>query len=77
MESEKLKKLPLIQDIETKKVLKKLASAHRALAELKGKVIMLQFTASWCSVCRQEMPYIEKDIGQYKCRSDIFRNGRR
>jgi len=38
MESEKLKKLPLIQDVETKKVLKKLASAHRALAELKGVV---------------------------------------
>lgn len=38
MKSEKLKKLPLIQDIETKKVLKKLASAHRALAELKGIV---------------------------------------
>lgn len=38
MESEKLKKLPLTQDIETKKVLKKLASAHRALAELKGIV---------------------------------------
>lgn len=38
MESEKLKKLPLKQDIETKKVLKKLASAHRALAELKGIV---------------------------------------
>jgi len=33
-----------------------------SFAELKGKVIMLQFTASWCSVCRQEMPYIEKDI---------------
>ncbi|MDD3721716.1 MAG: Fic/DOC family N-terminal domain-containing protein [Lutibacter sp.] len=38
MEPEKLKKLPLKQDIETKKVLKKLASAHRALAELKGNV---------------------------------------
>ncbi len=33
-----------------------------SFAELKGKVIMLQFTASWCSVCRREMPYIEKDI---------------
>jgi peroxiredoxin len=32
------------------------------LSELKGKVVMLQFTASWCSVCRQEMPYIEKEI---------------
>jgi len=38
MESEKLKKLPIKQDIETKKVLKKLASTHRALAELKGIV---------------------------------------
>ncbi|HSM48470.1 MAG TPA: TlpA disulfide reductase family protein [Draconibacterium sp.] len=30
--------------------------------DLKGKVIMLQFTASWCSVCRKEMPHIENDI---------------
>lgn len=29
---------------------------------LKEKVTMLQFTASWCSVCRKEMPHIEKDI---------------
>ena len=33
-----LKKLPLEQDVESKKVLKKLASAHRALAELNGVV---------------------------------------
>jgi len=32
------------------------------LSDLRGKVVMLQFTASWCSVCRREMPYIEKDI---------------
>lgn len=32
------------------------------MADLKGKVVMLQFTASWCSVCRKEMPYIESDI---------------
>ena len=32
--------------------------------DLKGKVVMLQFTASWCSVCRKEMPYIERDIWQ-------------
>jgi hypothetical protein len=34
----KLKKLPFKQDIETKKVLKKVATSHRALAELKGVV---------------------------------------
>jgi Fic family protein len=38
MESEKLKKLPLEQDIESKTILKKLATTHRALAELKGIV---------------------------------------
>jgi peroxiredoxin len=36
------------------------------LSDLKGKVIMLQFTASWCSVCRTEMPFIEKEIWQEK-----------
>lgn len=34
------------------------------LLDLKGKVVMLQFTASWCSVCLKEMPFIERDIWQ-------------
>ena len=32
--------------------------------KLKGQVIMLQFTASYCKVCRSEMPIIEKLIWQ-------------
>ena len=32
------------------------------LSSLRGKVVMLQFTASWCGVCRKEMPHIEKEI---------------
>lgn len=34
------------------------------LSSLRGKIVMLQFTASWCGVCRKEMPHIEKDIWQ-------------
>ena len=34
------------------------------LQDLRGKVVVLQFTASWCSVCRQEMPHLEKDVWQ-------------
>ena len=34
------------------------------LSQLRGKVVMLQFTASWCGICRNEMPHIEKEIWQ-------------
>lgn len=34
------------------------------LSSLRGKVVMLQFTASWCGVCRKEMPHIESRIWQ-------------
>lgn len=42
------------------------------LSKNRGKVVMLQFTASWCGVCRKEMPFIEKDIWQrHKDNSDF------
>ena len=34
------------------------------LSDLRGKIVVLQFTASWCSVCRKEMPHLEEDIYQ-------------
>ena len=34
------------------------------LSSLRGQVTVLQFTASWCSVCREEMPHLEKEVWQ-------------
>ena len=32
--------------------------------KLIGKVVVIQFTASWCSVCIKEMPHLEKEVWQ-------------
>jgi peroxiredoxin len=33
-----------------------------SLKQLRGKIVVLQFTASWCSVCRREMPHLESEV---------------
>jgi len=42
------------------------------LSDQEGKVVMLQFTASWCSVCRTEMPFIEKEIWNIKKNDNLI-----
>ena len=38
------------------------------LADLRGKVVMVNLWASWCPPCRAEMPAIEQVYQQYKAR---------
>ena len=44
---------------------------------LKGRVVVIQFTASWCSVCIKEMPHLEKEVWQRFKDDDfvIYRRG--
>lgn len=43
------------------------------LSDLKGKVVFLNFWATWCSPCKQELPYIQEIYEEYgKNQQDVI-----
>ena len=46
--------------------LKSLSGKNIKLSELTGNVVLINFWASWCGPCRQEMPFLNAIHNKYK-----------
>lgn len=42
-----------------------------SLSDYKGKVVFLDFWATWCPPCRMSIPYVEKLAKKYKNNEDV------
>lgn len=41
------------------------------VSDLRGKVVLVNFWASWCKPCEQEAPYLEQAWEQYRSTADV------
>ena len=49
-----------------------LSGEELALSDLRGKVVVLNFWATWCPPCREEMPSFESIYREYQDRDVVF-----
>lgn len=45
--------------------LRSLDGQNRRLSEMRGEVVMINFWATWCGPCREEMPLLDRIYQQY------------
>ncbi len=59
-------KTTLLQQPAPDFTLKSLEGPNIKLSELRGDVVLINFWASWCGPCRQEMPLLEELSSKYE-----------
>lgn len=52
--------------------LERLQGGTVSLAELRGKIVVIDFWATWCPPCREEMPWLVKMAKDYEGRGVVF-----
>lgn len=52
--------------------LKDLSGAKHSIAEYRGKILVLNFWATWCGPCREELPMLNAVAKQYASKDVVF-----
>jgi thiol-disulfide isomerase/thioredoxin len=64
--------VPLVNSPAPDFQLENLAGDKKKLSELRGRIVLLNFWATWCNPCRQEMPLLQEFQDKYRDRLTVL-----